>query len=321
MRRATVVLLLAGGLIGCATPPASESPWLVQRDGNTPRSCDPLSADHELVLGLSRELAGEGRRHAALANLERLPGDVPQVRLNKARLLRVLGHTQQAEILYRSLLGSCLEADANHGLGQIEASRGHYPQAQDYLRSAASLAPANEAIRNDLGVVYLNQRRLTEAQFELLTAMELGDDSRRAAMNMLTLLVYQGNLQAARELLASRGLSSADFQQAERRARSMHAQDAPAPATPQTPRAEPAVAASTRPSQAAVAQPAPQAAEVASARMSLSAAARAWAGEEPAASAAGDTARSATGAARRPLVCRSSGAGSLRQAVMECLPE
>lgn len=229
MKRITAMLLLAGSLAGCASNSVSESPWLVQKDTSAPRSCEPLTADQELVLGLSREMASAGRRHAALANLERLPSDVPQVRLSKARLLRVLGHGSEAETLYGSLLNSCLMADANHGLGQIEASRGRYTEAQGYLRNAASLSPANEAIRNDLGVVYMNQRRLSEARFELLTAMELEENSRRAALNMLTLLVYQGNWQGARELVSAKGLGSDDFKRAEQRALGMRNQDATAP--------------------------------------------------------------------------------------------
>ena len=261
MRRATAVLLLAGSLVGCASHSVSESPWLVQRDTSAPKRCEPLTADQELVLGLSQEMGSAGRWHAALANLERLPEDVPQVRLSKARLLRLLGHSNDAETLYGSLLSSCLVADANHGLGQIEAARGRYTEAQNYLRTAASLSPANEAIRNDLGVAYMNQRRLSEARFELLTAMELGENSRRAALNMLTLLVYQGNWQAAQELVSAKGLSSADFKLAEQRARNMRNQDANAPMTAAaTPAPVPAVVG--RP--LATAEPAGTAAAVAS---------------------------------------------------------
>src|SRR5699024_6670868 len=71
MKRVTAMLLLAGSLAGCASNAVSESPWLVQRDMNAPKSCEPLTADQELVLGLSQEMADAGRRHAALANLER----------------------------------------------------------------------------------------------------------------------------------------------------------------------------------------------------------------------------------------------------------
>ncbi|MEJ6655466.1 MAG: tetratricopeptide repeat protein [Pseudomonas sp.] len=224
MRRVTAVLLMAGALTGCASHP-SESPWLVQRELSAPKSCEPLTGDQELVLGVSQEMALAGRRHAALANLERLPENLPQVRLSKARLLRLLGHGNEAETLYAALLNTCLVADAHHGLGQLAASRGNNARAQEHLRAAASLSPANDAIRNDLGVVYLNQRELAKARFELLTAMELNENANRAAINMLTLLVYQGNWQAARDLVHTKGLSADEFGKAEQRAKVMRAAD------------------------------------------------------------------------------------------------
>lgn len=224
MRRVAAVLLVAGVLAGCASHP-SETPWLVQRELNPPKSCEPLTADQELVLGVSQEMVAAGRRHAALANLERLPNSLPPVRLSKARLLRLLGHGSEAEALYSSLLGTCLVADARHGLGQLEAGRGNHAMAQRHLRAAASLAPANESIRNDLGVVYMNQRRLSEARFELLTAMELNENARRAPQNLLVLLIYQGNWQGARDLVSAKGLSSDDFARAEQRAKTMRTDD------------------------------------------------------------------------------------------------
>lgn len=229
MRKVTTVLLLAGALTGCAASSVDQpklSHWQAEQELSPARRCEPLTADQELVLGLSQEMASARRWHASLANLERLPSDIPQVRLSKARLLRLLGHEDEAKVLYGSLLHSCLVADAQHGLGQIEASHHNYPQAQRHLRAAASLSPANETIRNDLGVVYMNQRQLAEARFELLTAMELNESSRRATLNLLTLLVYQGNWQGARELVSARGLSSEDFKQAEQRVREMREQDA-----------------------------------------------------------------------------------------------
>lgn len=241
MKQALAVLLLGASLVGCATPPAAKSPWLVERAQLAPGSCDPLGADLELGLSVSQEMASAGRRHAALANLERLPADIPQVRLSKARLLRILGHADEAERLYRSLDGSCVAAEASHGLGQLAASRGDLVQAQQHLRAAASWAPSSEYIRNDLGVVYMKQRRLAEAQFELLTAMELNESSPRPALNLLALLLYQGNTPAAHELVRARGLSEADVHRAEQRASAMRREDGAlsAPSTVAKPLATP----------------------------------------------------------------------------------
>lgn len=343
MRRVTAVLLIAGALTGCASNP-SESPWLVQRELNPPKSCEPLTGDQELVLGVSQEMAIAGRRHAALANLERLPSNLPPVRLSKARLLRLLGHGNEAETLYASLLSSCLVSDAHHGLGQLEASRGNNIKAQEHLRAAASLAPANDAIRNDLGVVYLNQRQLAKARFELLTAMELNEGSNRAAINMLTLLVYQGNWQAARDLVRTKGLSADEFGKAEQRAKVMRAKDVAqvagegqparvavaAPAQVVAPTAVSAKVPAAAPAQvvapAAVSARAPAAAPARAATpISLSVAARTWALEEaaPVGGAANQirNVQQESSAGVRPIVCRSSGASASRLSVMECLPE
>lgn len=231
MRQAFTVLLLGASLIGCATPPAVDSPWLVEREQVGPGRCDPLGADIELGLSVAQEMASTGRRHAALANLEQLPSDIPQVRLSKARLLRILGHGAEAERLYRSLSGSCVSAQASHGLGQLAASRGDLLQAQQHLRAAASWSPASEYIRNDLGVVYMKQRRLAEAQFELLTAMELNQSSPRPVLNLLALLLYQGNTPAADELIRARGLSESDIKRAEQRVSAMRREDGVASVT------------------------------------------------------------------------------------------
>ena len=247
MRGISAVLLLAVSLAGCANQAVRESPWLVQGNVATPKHCDPLTADQELVLSLAQETASTGRRHAALANLERLPADIPQVRLSKARLLRVLGYDSEAEQLYRSLLRSCLDAEANHGLGQIAASRSEYSQAQQHLRVASSLSPASDTIRNDLGVVYMHQRRMSEAQFELLTALELNDESKRAARNLLAVLLYQGNSQAAQRLLEAKGLTAEDRQQAERRVAAMRVQDGAVPAAVSAPAPAPQPLATPEP--------------------------------------------------------------------------
>lgn len=333
MRRVTAALLLAGVLTGCASQP-SESPWLVQRDLSTPKRCEPLTADQELVLGVSQEMATAGRRHAALANLERLPNTLPQVRLSKARLLRLLGHGGEAEALYAGLLNTCLVADGHHGLGQLAASRGNNATAQEHLRAAASLSPANDAIRNDLGVVYLNQRQLSEARFELLTAMELNEGAKRAPINLLTLLVYQGDWQTARDLVRNKGLSADEFGRAEERARVMRREDvAPVDAAVSasavaaaTPVATPVRDLVEEPARAAVPVAVPvrtlvvEPAQTA-APMSVSAAARVWALEEaaPAGSAANQTGDAQPTAGARPVVCRSSGADGARLSIMECL--
>ncbi len=98
--------------------------------------CAKPESDQELALNMAEDMANEGRLYASLANLERLPEDLVQVRLRKARVLRLMGRNE-AEPLYKSLLGTCLAADGEHGLGQLAAARNDNATATQYLERAA----------------------------------------------------------------------------------------------------------------------------------------------------------------------------------------
>mgnify|MGYP006212583859 CR=1 FL=1 len=104
---------------------------------------------------------------------------------------------------------------------QMAAARGDNVQAQQHLQRAMRLAPTDEKIRNDLGVVYLNQGKLEQARFEFLTAIELKDSDRLAAVNLVTLLLYQDKWQQAADLVSRLGLSAAQFNEAQARAQQL----------------------------------------------------------------------------------------------------
>jgi Flp pilus assembly protein TadD len=206
---AGLALLMLGG---CATN--GQSPWAAL---TTPGSCSKPSADQELALNLSDDLANEGKLHASLANLQNLPDTLPQVRQRKARNSRLLGRSE-AEPLYRSLLGTCMTAEGEHGLGQLAAAKGDNGQAMAHLQRAARLAPTDEKIRNDLGVVYLNQLRLEDARFEFMTAIELKQGEPLAAVNLVTLLIYQDDWGQAAKVVSQLGLSPEQVTEAQARA-------------------------------------------------------------------------------------------------------
>lgn len=206
--------------VGCATPD-SEMHALSSVDR---KACPSLGSDQELVINVSGELVAEGRLHAALAHLESLPADSPEVRLRKARILRLLGDSR-AESLYSGLLGGCMNAQAHHGLGQIAAAKGNYSEARGYLDVAARMTPTDAAVRNDLGLVLLHLRLLSQARFELLTALELDQAGTEPLDNLLTLMLYQDQWQEAGELVQRRALSPQQFQAAEARARALKQED------------------------------------------------------------------------------------------------
>ena len=188
-----------------------------------PGSCAKPGSEQELTLNLADTMANEGRLYASLANLEGLPDDLVQVRLRKARVLRLMGRNTEAEPLYQSLLGTCLAAEGEHGLGQLAAARNDNATAITHLERAVRMAPTDEKMRNDLGVVYLNQRRIPEARIEFMTAMELKQGNSLAALNMVTLLIYQDNWKAAAELVTRADLSPQQVVEAQTRAEKLKA--------------------------------------------------------------------------------------------------
>ena len=210
-------------LSGCAN--TGQTPWSALT--NT-ASCAKLNSDQQLSMNLADDMANDGKLHASLANLQNLPDNLAEVRLRKARVYRLLGRSE-AEPLYRSLLGSCLAAEAEHGLGQLAAASGNNGLAQAHLQRAVQLAPTNEKIRNDLGVVYLNQLRVVDAKFEFLTAIELKQGDQLAAVNLVTLLIYQDDWSRAAELVSRLGLSPAQVTEAQTRAEKLKTPNRSAP--------------------------------------------------------------------------------------------
>ncbi|GID05654.1 hypothetical protein TMM008_28560 [Pseudomonas sp. 008] len=199
-------------LAGCATNGLSSRPAV----------CAKPSSEQELALNLADNMVNEGRLYASLANLEGLPDDLVQVRLRKARVLRLMGR-KDAEPLYQSLLGTCLAPEGEHGLGQLAAAKNDNATAATHLERAVKMSPTDDKMRNDLGVVYLNQRRIPEARFEFMTAMELKQADSLAALNMVTLLIYQDNWKAAAELANRASLSPQQVAEAQNRAEKLKA--------------------------------------------------------------------------------------------------
>lgn len=213
--KALIAALVVMMLGGCASN--GQSPWAAL---TTPGQCAKPGSEQELALNLADDLANEGKLHASLANLQNLPDALPQVRQRKARAYRLLGRSE-AEPLYRSLLGTCMTAEGEHGLGQLAATHGDAAKALAHLQRAARLAPTDEKIRNDLGVVYLKQQRLEDARFEFMTAIELKQDDPLAAVNLVTLLIYQDDWGQAAKVVSQLGLSPEQVTEAQARAQKL----------------------------------------------------------------------------------------------------
>lgn len=222
MKKIGFLCLVVGLTAGCSTTTTGyqQPSFLMSKEGRKPALCAPLTDEHELILSTSEEMMADRRLHAALANLERLPDNIPAARLGKAKILRILGRSESYH-LYDSLIGTCLEAYGQQGMGQLLVRVERYEEGLPLLRRAVYLEPTNDFMRNDLGVAYLNLFHQQEAQFEFTTAIELNNDNIPAAENLLTLLLFQKRDQAAQALVERRSLSVQQFEFSKQRAQEL----------------------------------------------------------------------------------------------------
>ena len=89
--KAVIAIAATLMLAGCASNGLS----------SRPANCAKPGSDQELALNLADNMANEGRLYASLANLEGLPDNLVQVRLRKARVLRLMGRSE-AGPLYKA---------------------------------------------------------------------------------------------------------------------------------------------------------------------------------------------------------------------------
>lgn len=149
-----------------------------------------LTRDQELDLFVALQMANEDRLFAALAHLDYLPPQAAVTRYWRADLQRRLGHPD-AQAGFTSLIGTCLDGRAKHGLGLLAAQRGQWSQALTYLAEARRIHPDNANIRNDYGYVLFLTGNSDTARFELFTAVELENGrNQRALDNLIMVLLH-----------------------------------------------------------------------------------------------------------------------------------
>lgn len=217
MNRLGTVIAACVFLGGC-------NPALVRQEstlaGNGAGTCANLDSSNEVQLGLVREMLDQDRAYAGLAHLAALDPAVQasaQARYLNAELLRHTGRVQEAERQYRELLGSCLAGYGHHGLGLLSAQR-DLAQATTELRAAARLLPTDARVRNDLGYALLLLHDGPGARREFMTAIELGDYKQRASLNLVLLMLYEGDERGADRLRLQLKLPDAGLEQLRRQA-------------------------------------------------------------------------------------------------------
>ena len=204
------LLVLALTLSGCTLP--AHTPAGAQADSNCGTELNPT--DNTRLAGIE-QLLREGKPYAALAQLDALAAQgkrPPQLDLARADALRRNDRLEQAESLYRGMLGGGLQGRAWHGLGLLQAQRGQQANSIASLEQARNMQPTDARVRNDLGYALLLAQRFDDARFEFLTVLELVPGDARAARNLVLLTLREGRTDKARELATSLGLDAATME-------------------------------------------------------------------------------------------------------------
>lgn len=221
------MVVLATTLNGCALPAQNQGQPRPQAEGACGAELNPT--DNTRLAGID-QLLREGKPYAALAQLDALAAQgtrPPQVDLARADALRRIDRLEQAEGLYRGLLGGCLQGRAWHGLGLLQAQRGLQADSIASLERARNLQPIDARVRNDLGYALLLAQRFDDARFEFLTVLELAPGDARAARNLILLTLREGRVDKAQELATSLGLDGATMERLKQTSAAMPAVSLP----------------------------------------------------------------------------------------------
>lgn len=158
------------------------------------------SADIGLRMDMIRQQMEDGRSRSALAHLDESGFDYAEAALMRGDALRDVGRRDQSDAVYETLAGGCLAADAFHGMARNAVARGDRDQALVLMRQARDARPTDAEIRNDLGYLLILEGKPKPAREELLTALELGGTGRRAASNLVMLMMQEGRVVEAERL-------------------------------------------------------------------------------------------------------------------------
>jgi Flp pilus assembly protein TadD len=197
---AASVLCLMLPLSGCQLPTGNAQ---AARSASAQETCGgDAGATKNTRLAAVEQMIGDGKHYAALAELDAIGVNTQKASWLRAEALRRIDHIPEAMALYETLLGSCLEGRAQHGLGLSAAQQGQRKRAIDALARARQLLPTDPRVRNDLGYALLLDRRWDAAQFEFLTVLDLAPQDPLAARNLVLLAFVQGKADLARSLAA-----------------------------------------------------------------------------------------------------------------------
>lgn len=189
----------------CATWPPTDGVGVA---GQASECHAGASATENTRLSTIQQMLGEGKFYAALAQLDALGVDTPRARLIRADALRRIDRHAEAQAIYAALQGSCMDGQAQHGLGLIAAKMGRQAESLRYLQKARQALPTDTRVRNDLGYALLLAGQPDAARFEFLTVLDLNPQDTKASRNLVLLTFQQGQPAKAFELAARLGLDT-----------------------------------------------------------------------------------------------------------------
>lgn len=182
------------------------------------------SADDEVVhTDLIRGMLAKRQYYAALAHIDeekRSSGSTRELKLLEAEARRQLGQGPQAEKLYKDLLKTEYDGEAEHGLGLIYAGR-DLNIAVQHLRLAVQRRPTEGTFRNDLGYALMVSGRYKEALPEFATAVELNQNDQLSRNNLITLLLVTKDENRAKQVARDSGVSDDELAGLRRKAQSL----------------------------------------------------------------------------------------------------
>lgn len=206
--------ILALAMSGCTTlEPLGATP------GSAPHSrlscSERVQPSDRVHLEMVDSMASEGRRYAALAQLEsRRLAALPHW-LRYGQLKAGTNELAKAEQVFRSLVRRCGAGEAHHGLGLVLVKAGREQEGLHYLQQARQRLPASASVRNDLGYTLMLNGDYEAAEREFWTALELHDSATSPArQNLLTNYLLMGEHSRLDSFIRSQNVDDESLRQA-----------------------------------------------------------------------------------------------------------
>lgn len=171
----------------------SEDPKPIQEDPEAIRK--RTQREKEIHLSLVNKMISQKNEYAALAHLDsydRRWGASFESKRLRADCLRRTRQLDEAETLYKSILGQQSNARIWYGLGKVSIEKNDMKTAATRLEKAVQVDPLMVEAYSDLGLIYLLEGKQTSSYDTLMKASQLSSNDQGTLANLaLWGLVYQ----------------------------------------------------------------------------------------------------------------------------------